>query len=49
MAQDVLVEVSLAVDLEDHLINAGCGLTSGAFDRHRADDLAVVHNELFIE
>jgi hypothetical protein len=49
MAQDVLVEVSLAVDLIDHLVDAGWALSSGAFERLWADNLTVVDDELFVE
>jgi hypothetical protein len=47
--QDVVVKVLLVVDLVDELVDAGRCRHTAALERLRADDLAVVDDELLVE
>jgi hypothetical protein len=49
MAQNILVEVSLVIDLVDELVDTGRSLGSGALERLWADNLAIVDDEFLIE
>jgi hypothetical protein len=44
-----VVKVFLVVDLVDELVDTGRRLHTAALERLRADDLAVVDDEFFVE